>query len=688
MKRLFFIPTNRFILRLTVSVIIFLALILNVDKYKAELISTERTSEYVKKYYKDLDQNGNCEYVCFQKYPNQTSIIVYSNGSIIDQWNFTGIPANTSSPFFADYDNDGLKEIFIFTLHNETILMHCLDAINRKVEFEDKVVCKVYKYRGTYDFTIYPCAVYDVNNDDFKEIFFSIHAQFSTMPRNMFAYYPEKDTVLVSPESCATISNPTIFDLDRDGIPEFISNTMALGNCGLNREYTDQYCWLMVFSPEMKFKFSPVKINVYPASSQFIPFNTGIRNYIMALNIYRGTEDYPSYIALFDSGGKIVRKKNINIDENWYYSTFFSKNDDYNELFILQNDGTIMGIDSMLNFNKEAKFNDISRASHVQKMDIDCDGVEEFIFRSKNSKELIIYRNDFSNPVTLNFSENINAFQMSIIEKEGLMPKIFVDTDEYSYTFSYEISLMYKYSYILFMAIFLFILFVDFVIKKIKKYQKLKLDHTQKQISELQMKAIQNQLDPHFTFNIFASFANLINEKDTERANYIFNKYAGLLKSTVLNAENVSISLQEELDFVKSYLELEKFRYSGKFSYQLNISENIDMQMPVPKMLVHLFIENAIKHGFKHLDTGGELKIDAVHSNGTVHIIIKDNGIGRKKAKEYSGFSTGKGLGIMDQILENYYKLNKIKISYQIVDLYEDNKATGTEVKIQIPVRY
>jgi LytS/YehU family sensor histidine kinase len=200
------------------------------------------------------------------------------------------------------------------------------------------------------------------------------------------------------------------------------------------------------------------------------------------------------------------------------------------------------------------------------------------------------------------------------------------------------------------------------------------------------MKSIMNQLDPHFTFNIFFSFSNLINEKDTERANYIFDKYAGLLKTSVINSANVQISLREELDFVASYLELEKFRYSDKFTFQINIRESINDQIAIPKMIVHIFVENAIKHGIRHLNSGGKLKIDGTQNNGTIEISIQDNGIGRVKAKEIGSASTGKGLVIIGEIIENYNKLYNHRISYKINDLYENDQAAGTKVQIRIPV--
>jgi hypothetical protein len=679
---------NNVTLCVIISGTIFHALIFNLDKYQAELIATGESSGNYLYYYEDLENDGNSERIEYiMDHPQLTGLLVYKNGKTVDQWNFKGKWANTISPFISDYDQDGSKEIFVFSMHNDSIFMHCVDVMNRKVEIENKAICKTWKDRGgEYDFLIYPCTAYDVNNDGFKELFFSIGTAFSTIPRNMFAYYHKKNSVMVSPESCSLVLFPEMFDFEGDNIPEFMGSiTHACGNCELERKYTDQYNWLMVFDPEMKFKFPPIRLNAHPAVSRFIPFNTGKNKYILVWHYYEGTQNFQSFMALFDVNGNLIRKKLIDKNKNMYFCPLFSRDKKNTEVFLLQTNGDIMSIDSNLNMHHEAKFDSNIKSYRIQKKDIDCDGQDEFIIPGKNKTELIIYRNNFADPVSLKLQEDATNGQMSIIKEVSSLPKIFLDTQAHQYTFRYEKTLLYKYRYAIFIPILILLLSFFYIIRQLKKYKKLKAYNLQKQISELQIKSIQNQLDPHFTFNIFASFANLINEKDTERANYIFDKYAGLLKASILNSENIHISLQEELDFVASFLELEKFRYSSKFSFQINMQENIDTQILVPKMILHIFIENAIKHGLKHLNSGGELSINGTKKNGLIHISIKDNGIGRVKAKEMGLFSTGKGLGIIDQIIEFYYKLYNLKISYQIVDLYENDKATGTEVKIMVP---
>jgi hypothetical protein len=655
-KRIKDLLFNRFTIFPLVSVIISLIIISFINKYKAELISQVEKLESNSYYFYDLDNDGNSEKIVYiKKYSDRFGLMVVSNDKLIDHWDFLGEYANTISPIISDYDGDGFNEIFFFTIHNDTVLMHCLDAFNRKIEIKNKVVFKTYKDRGKYDLTIYPCSSYDVNADGYQEIFFSINSGYAVLPRNMFAYYPKKDSILISPENCSYIFFPLMFDFDGDNIPEFISSgTLAAGNCEAERIYSDQYSWLMVFTSDMKFKFAPVPFNIHPATSQFSPFIQGNNKYILVFHYYEGTENYPNFIALYDIYGKLIRKKDFNRDIEMYFSRFIARDDDFSEVYLLQGHGLIMKIDTMLNMRFEAKFENTSRANTIRKMDIDGDGENEFIIKGKNKDDLLIYRNNFSNPTTLSLNEEAFVNKVSIIENTGVPQKIYVHTDSHQYTFTYENTFIYRFRYALFLPIFLSILFIHFIILKIKEFRKLKKEKIQKQISELQVKSIQNQLDPHFTFNVFSSIASLINEKDTERANFIFNKYAALLKANVINYDHITNTLQEELTFVESYLELEKFRYARKFSFKINIHEAIDRQLIVPKMIMHIFVENAIKHGLKHLDSGGELLIDGKQDNGTITISIKDNGIGRAKAKEIGSFSTGKGLMIIDKIIDYY----------------------------------
>ncbi len=145
----------------------------------------------------------------------------------------------------------------------------------------------------------------------------------------------------------------------------------------------------------------------------------------------------------------------------------------------------------------------------------------------------------------------------------------------------------------------------------------------------------------------------------------------------------------EELDFTENYLMLEKIRFKDKFEYRINISENVNKDQSIPKMIIQIYVENAIKHGLKHKEKDGLLKIDVSYNKRgrllPLKIIIEDNGIGREKAAELKTFGTGHGMKIMKTIGELYFKLYKIEIKQKVEDLFDEKgNAVGTRVVVEI----
>ena len=93
---------------------------------------------------------------------------------------------------------------------------------------------------------------------------------------------------------------------------------------------------------------------------------------------------------------------------------------------------------------------------------------------------------------------------------------------------------------------------------------------------------------------------------------------------------------------MENYLSLEQFRLKDGLNIEINKDEGINGEIKIPKMLIHTFVENSVKHGIKHLEGKGKILISISKGNDLYKIKIIDNGVGRKKAKEYSAFSTGK----------------------------------------------
>jgi sensor histidine kinase YesM len=202
----------------------------------------------------------------------------------------------------------------------------------------------------------------------------------------------------------------------------------------------------------------------------------------------------------------------------------------------------------------------------------------------------------------------------------------------------------------------------------------------------LQLQGIKSQLDPHFTFNTLNSIASLIYLEDRHLAYDYMNKFTQLLRSLINDAERIYRSLGEELEFVTTYLELEKLRFGEKFNYEIIIREGVSQREQVPKLVLHTFAENAIKHGIMSRTEGGILKIIAEKQKDYLLLSIEDNGIGRANAEGHST-STGKGLKLTREFYDILNQIKKQPIKYNIIDLYNDTgDPTGTRVEVWVPV--
>ena len=228
------------------------------------------------------------------------------------------------------------------------------------------------------------------------------------------------------------------------------------------------------------------------------------------------------------------------------------------------------------------------------------------------------------------------------------------------------------------------IIFTFLILKRIIRVQKEKTI-AEKEKMELQLKTIKNQIDPHFAFNAMNMIGSLVYKGDPDTVYDYFTRFANLIRTTLQDSEKIARPLEEEIEFVKNYIEIQKVRFKDKFNFTLNIDKSTDLKTEMPKMIIQTFAENAIKHGLMHKKGKGQLLINIEQDNDKLKITVEDNGIGREKAAKLSKGSTGKGMQIIGQIFEMYNKLFDYEINMQIVDLKDKNgKASGTRVVITI----
>jgi len=232
------------------------------------------------------------------------------------------------------------------------------------------------------------------------------------------------------------------------------------------------------------------------------------------------------------------------------------------------------------------------------------------------------------------------------------------------------------------------IIHLSFLIRKRVLEKRVEAARQQAETYRLQLNSVVKQLDPHFTFNALTSIGSLIMKGEKEKTYNYFTKLSNLLRSVLSDSSVLLKPLREEVEFVTRYCELQKLRFGNRFDYSIYIADDVDQNMPVPKMIIQSFAENAVKHGIENKKETGMLSVRIISMGKGIEVTIRDNGIGRKAARELHTEGPGIGIKNLNGIIEMMNKVNSGKITVDLKDLYEGDKPAGTEVHIFLPYNY
>ncbi|MBC7850433.1 MAG: histidine kinase [Chitinophagaceae bacterium] len=215
------------------------------------------------------------------------------------------------------------------------------------------------------------------------------------------------------------------------------------------------------------------------------------------------------------------------------------------------------------------------------------------------------------------------------------------------------------------------------------------------QMTELEGKALRAQMNPHFIFNSLNAIQKLIVVEDMEASYNYLSKFSKLLRLVLDNSDKNLISLSQELEMNKLYLELESLRFKKSFSYTIDLNQQTDPEIIlIPSLLLQPFIENAIWHGLMHKEDDKKLLIHFSEKDGHLITIIEDNGIGRERSalikaqKLGAQYFNSKGTQLSEQRIKLLNTNDGRIAKVEFVDLknHEQNSC-GTRVIIQIPLQ-
>jgi tetratricopeptide (TPR) repeat protein len=221
---------------------------------------------------------------------------------------------------------------------------------------------------------------------------------------------------------------------------------------------------------------------------------------------------------------------------------------------------------------------------------------------------------------------------------------------------------------------------------------KRRISEMNQKISEITQANLRQQMNPHFIFNTLNSIQYYMYQHDKIATNNYLTKFSSLMRKTLENSQHTSVSIRDELDALELYLEVETIRFKEKFTYAIDVDEEIDpLFYKIPTMLIQPYVENAIVHGLVNKEEKGFLKVSLSLMKDHISCIVEDNGIGRKAAMEIKKSKEDNHHSLGTKITESRLQLvndlygTTMKIHY--TDLTDaSGMASGTRVEIQIPI--
>jgi tetratricopeptide (TPR) repeat protein len=219
-----------------------------------------------------------------------------------------------------------------------------------------------------------------------------------------------------------------------------------------------------------------------------------------------------------------------------------------------------------------------------------------------------------------------------------------------------------------------------------------RISEMNQKISEITQANLRQQMNPHFIFNTLNSIQYYMYQHDKLATNNYLTKFSSLMRKVLENSQHTSIPLNDELDALTLYLELERIRFKDKFDFKINVDEEIDVLLfKVPTMLIQPYVENSICHGLIPAERNGFIEIDLKLEKDYISCSIEDNGIGREASQKRKAKSENNHNSLGTQIVSSRLDLvnalygTSLKIIY--TDLKNDKgEPEGTRVEIHIPI--
>jgi signal transduction histidine kinase len=219
---------------------------------------------------------------------------------------------------------------------------------------------------------------------------------------------------------------------------------------------------------------------------------------------------------------------------------------------------------------------------------------------------------------------------------------------------------------------------------RIKKSKKIILE---KQMAQVELKALRSQMNPHFVHNSLNAIQYYIQRNEVDLSENYLAKFSKLIRLFFEYSRKQNITIENEISLLTNYLEIEKLRFEEKFDFKITVDGKLELEQLFPSMILQPIVENAVNHGLFHKNKKGIIQINFTYiDDHSFQVKIEDDGIGINKAKKINKHTSKKHQSRSSTVIQERFDLlrqsNKWDINYKIDDLSTIVNTTGTRVTL------
>ena len=668
-----------------ITLVVALVWVVPIEKFKSELTGEVSNSDTRDRlwFFDDFDNDGNTEKLrcSISTYTYRFSVVAYNHENKIvatphfqkDYW------TTYMKPAIKDVNNDGTKDFIFFSLIGDSVFFTAIDIFSGSTLIDHLFFMPVERYSEKMG--IQSVFYTGINNAGKNEILFYFDSGYGLYPRGLFKLNLKDQQFTIPEKTYSPYELTGVKDINEDGNPEFFTKTYAPSNVSFNTKYPDNQCYIAVYTSNLNYLFPPIPIegefsNLFccpdPLSDSLFyaayqsKSNPGEENQVMTVTadgeIIKRAELPSLNYELMGSSLSVVQGKPYLFINNFGY---------YHLTPDLKN------IPEKIEHILNDQYKGLS-----QSIDLNSDGTKELTSISNN--KFFIHNLRYNHTTSVELPVKPGDFKiLPFLENGRITNYIFLSEDSYFF-FTYTKNPWYFLVYFIHLGLFLFFSGTTYLLLYLQQKRLEGKWETEKQLSELQFNAVKNQLHPHFLFNSLNSIAYMINSGHKDEAYDFLTVNARMIQRVMDDAREVQRPLKTEIQFTKDYLKVQEHRFKDKFRSEFVIHPEVDLEFPVPKMCIHTYVENSVKHGFRNIQKDGLLRVAVEPQPEGVLIAVTDNGMGRKEAARYND-STGHGLKTMEEFYRLFEKYHGYRIELRIKDLIPaKHNQSGMRVELSI----